>query len=369
MRQERNPSQKGREVRHETRHRGISYRVNADGTRTYSVYYEPNRKLGKSPYVLAGTTEQQALARQAELRHKKARGERVILPSKRTVREVGEEWFEAESPGWKGDYRREMRRLLDREIYEEFGDDPVASIGPRDLIAFDRDLLARGLSESGAANVQKPLRGLLDHAVLAEDTPVNPYRQIPRGKVSSCNTKREHHEWTTEEVERFIRTAHEFDEREHARRAYGDQVELMVRCGLRLAEASGLRFSDIDRDSGVLHVRRQFTKRGQVVEYTKTKAGRRRVPLTEEHVRAWNRVVAETGLKLAEGVKVTPHSARHACASQLADLDLDSDDAAALLGHTSAKVTEGIYVHAFNRDAREQRIREAMRAAQNGGQS
>jgi integrase len=45
-------------------------------------------------------------------------------------------------------------------------------------------------------------------------------------------------------------------------------------------------------------------------------------------------VVAETGIKLEEGTKITPHSARHACASQLAALDLDSDDAAALLGHS-----------------------------------
>jgi integrase len=79
--------------------------------------------------------------------------------------------------------------------------------------------------------------------------------------------------------------------------------------------------------------------------------------------------VAETGIQLDEGVRLTPHSARHACATQAADLDLDSDDAAALLGHSSAKVTEGIYVHAFNRDAREQRIRAAMSRAQNGGMS
>jgi integrase len=82
--------------------------------------------------------------------------------------------------------------------------------------------------------------------------------------------------------------------------------------------------------------------------------------------RAWNPIVAATGLKLDDGVKITPHSARHATASQLADLDLDSDDAAALLGHSSAKVTEGIYVHAFNRDAREERIRQAMSRAQTG---
>lgn len=246
--------------------------------------------------------------------------------------------------------------------------------------------------------MQKPLRGLLDHAVLAGDIAVNPYRQIPRGKLSSCNTKREHHEWTTEEIDRFIATGHGFDERETARRAYGDQIELMVRCGLRIAEASGLRFSDLDRDEKVLHVRRQLTKRGKVVEYTKTKSSRRRAPVTDEQIakldfrqsfyglsdsdfifadrpggnppshsnfrrRGWNRVVAETGLALEEGVKVTPHDSRHACASQLGELKLDAEDAAALLGHTSGKVTREIYTHAFDRDKREQRIREAMRQA------
>lgn len=69
---------------------------------------------------------------------------------------------------------------------------------------------------------------------------------------------------------------------------------------------------------------------------------------------------------MEEGVKITPHSARHACASQFADLELDSDDAATLLGHSSSEITEAIYVHAFNREAREQRIRQAMQRAKNG---
>jgi integrase len=395
-----NPQQ-ARETRRTTRHRGVSYRVKRDGSRQYYVYWEANRKLGQSPYVKAGRTEEEALAKQAELRGKKARGERVILASKRTVRTVGDEWFEQEKAGWKGDYCYETRRLLDNVIYRECGDDLVASVSPQSVLAFDKQLRASGLSESGAANCLKPLRGLLDHAVLANDIPVNPFHQIPRGKLSSCNTKRQHHEWTTEEVDRFIRTAHEFDDRETAKRGYGDQIELMVGLGLRIAEASGLRFSDVDHVDKVLHVRRQFTKRGQVVEYTKTRASRRRVPLTDERLekinfrqaflglgeedfifanepggnppshsnfrrRGWNRVVEATGLKLEEGVKVTPHDARHATASQLGELKLEAEDAAALLGHTSGKITKEIYTHAFDRDKREERIREKMRAAQNG---
>ena len=64
--------------------------------------------------------------------------------------------------------------------------------------------------------------------------------------------------------------------------------------------------------------------------------------------------------KLSDGPKVTPHDARHAFVSQAADLGLSSDEVAGIVGHTSAKVTEGIYTHSFNRDEREARQREAM---------
>jgi pimeloyl-ACP methyl ester carboxylesterase len=51
---------------------------------------------------------------------------------------------------------------------------------------------------------------------LAGDIAVSPYRQVPRGRLSSCATTLEHHRWTTEEVDRFIRVAHERDKRPEA---------------------------------------------------------------------------------------------------------------------------------------------------------
>jgi integrase len=395
-----------RDLHRKTGHRGISYRQTAAG-RSYFVYDGSQRKLGRSPYIRAGKTLKTALELQADIRGRKVRGERIVVSSKRTVREVGEAWFEAERSGWRDDYARELRRNLDKEIYPEFGDDRVSAIGPAEVIAYDRKLRARKvgtrkLSESGAANIMKPLRGLLDHAVLAGDISASPYRQIPKGKLSSCNAKRQHHEWTTDELERFIAKAHELDARPKAQRAYGDQVELMVRLGLRIGEASGLRFSDVDHAAKVVRVRRQFTKRGVAVEFTKTAAGNRRIPVTDELLerlklrqsfhglgdddfvfaeepggkppthgnfrrRGWNKVVAASGVELDEGVRLTPHDARHATASQLAALGMDEELGAALLGHTSGRVTRGIYTHAFDRDKREARIRELMERAQGGG--
>ena len=77
--------------------------------------------------------------------------------------------------------------------------------------------------------------------------------------------------------------------------------------------------------------------------------------------RAWVPAVKITGL--TDGPKVTPHDSRHAFASQLADLSLTSSDLAPILGHTTAEITEAIYVHAFNREAR---VREAMDTASRG---
>jgi hypothetical protein len=61
--------------------------------------------------------------------------------------------------------------------------------------------------------------------------------------------------------------------------------------------------------------------------------------------------------------KVTPHDARHALASALAARGLSSRDAAGVLGHATAGITERIYTHAFNREEREERMRQAMAAA------
>jgi integrase len=392
-------SPKRRDLYHPTGTRGFSYQLRSDGSKRFFGYVPA---LGRR-VPLQSSKFREAKAEWQALCDKGNKGERVLVPSKATFREIAEEWWSCPNEKLRPRYRNEadIRRTLDKEILPEWGHRRVGSIDVEDIFQLDAKLEARGLSESSRANYLKPARRVFDFAVFKKAIAVSPFSQAPRDSLPSCNTQREHHEWTTEEVERFIRVAHERDERREARRGYGDQIELMVRTGLRIGEASGLRFSDIDHEDKVLHVRRQWTKHGKVVDYVKTKASRRRVPLTDELIeklnfrqsflgladadfifadkpggnppshtnfrrRGWNGVVEATGLKLDEGVKVTPHDSRHALVSQLDELELDEDDAAALLGHTSGRITKAIYTHSFDRDKREERIRAKMRAAQSG---
>src|SRR5215471_3243168 len=231
---------------------GIGFRLKSKG-KTWGYWAEDLKR-----YVACGSTRAEAIAAQAEYRLRKSRGERVVRPSRRTVAEVAEAWFAAEKSNWRPGYAAAMRQSLDNEILKEFGSWKIAAVGPADVIAYDRKLRARGLSESGAANICKAFRGPCDYAVLCGDISVSPYRQVPRGKLSSSNTRREHHEWRTDEIETFIAKAHEHDLRPEARRGYGDLIEFLVRSGTRIAEATGIRFRDIDRDERVVHVRGQW---------------------------------------------------------------------------------------------------------------
>src|SRR5205823_1824757 len=95
--------------RNKTRHRGISYRERADGSRSYAVYSD-----GK--YVAVQGGEREALAVQADLRGRRARGERVVVNDRTKLAQLAEEWFESKSvrlrPRTATDYRAALDLVL-----------------------------------------------------------------------------------------------------------------------------------------------------------------------------------------------------------------------------------------------------------------
>jgi integrase len=319
----------------------------------------------------------------------------VILASKLKIAEVGAEHLaDVESrlrPAWARDYRRAFERIIEPAL----GQRAVSSITAHDVLSLDRELRGRGLSEATVANYLKPARGLFEYAVLQGYVSVNPFAQVPRGRLSTCNTTREHREWTTDEVRRVIEEGYNLDARPEARADYGLAIEMKLRTGARLGELLGVRYDDIDFETGVWVVSAQWTRDGTLTEPKTKKSTGRRVPLAPELIkklaarklragagdddfifagkggrpishtnfrrRGWARAVEAAGL--TGGPKVTPHDARHAFASEMSDRGLSSADVAEVLGHTTAGITEKIYTHAFNRDQREERIRQAVAEA------
>lgn len=136
-------------LRYKTRHRGVSYRRRKDGSKTFYVYHD-------GQYYSISTSEKDALALQAELRGKSARGEKTVAPSKKLFSEVAESWFESKHR-LRPTTRATYRATLDRILIPRFGSRAIASFDVEDVIALIRDLEGQGLRPTSVFAYVQPL--------------------------------------------------------------------------------------------------------------------------------------------------------------------------------------------------------------------
>jgi integrase len=165
-------------------------------------------------------------------------------------------------------------------------------------------------------------------------------------------------------------------------------VAVLIFSGLRLGEALGLQWRDID--DGFLHVRRQLGRDRQPAEI-KTEAGRRAVVLMPQlgSVLVRHRLASlhsqetdyvfpapdgrgrdhrSTAKGIERAVKrgglgngISAHSFRHTFASQLIiGLRLDPVRVSRLLGHTSPAFTASTYAHMFEQARHADELRNRM---------
>jgi hypothetical protein len=177
--------------RHKTRHRGITYRERADGSRTYYVY-----AAGRQHAIQGG--ERDALAKQAELRGKLARGERVVTAN-RLFRELAEEWFEAKKPRLRPRVAAGYRTSLDLYVLPAVGDRKLGQVTVQAVAELARELEAKGLTRATVLNHLKPIRASFAYAIrrgMASYNPVDQlepdpsYRQRARARRGYRRTRR-----------------------------------------------------------------------------------------------------------------------------------------------------------------------------------
>lgn len=136
-------------------------------------------------------------------------------------------------------------------------------------------------------------------------------------------------------------------------------LSLLYSCGLRVSEALNLRWKDIDRDRGLLWVRRGKGAKDRSVPLSK-----KMMALLENYYHRYrppeyifegqyggqyssssvNQIIRSTCLKLQILKKVTAHTFRHSFATHLMEGGTNLRIIQTLLGHKSSKTTE-IYTH------------------------
>lgn len=179
-------------------------------------------------------------------------------------------------------------------------------------------------------------------------------------------------------------------EEEYRHLGYADDIQILIKTGIRVSELYGLTEPDIDFNAKRFHVCRQLqrdSKNGYYVCDPKSKQGDRWIPMTDDVCDAFRRVIRDrpavrvermidgcsgflfltpTGLpKVAIHLEnhmrkmrakyeerygevlpnITPHSLRHGFCSLLARGGMPDKERSAIMGHSKVSITQDIYTH------------------------
>ena len=273
---------------------------------------------------------------------------------------------------------------LEHWVLPTLGTRRLRDLRPSDVERLLAHLQRRGLSRNSRAMAFKVLRQVLDTAVRDRLIAVSPASGVPGPRGTTAATTRALP--SREQVRSLMESS---DPRLRI------TVALCAYTGMGVGEALSLLWRDVDLDSQRPSLRITATvtravdangRRVQIRDEPKTPRSRRRLPMTPSlavQLRSWadeqaqQRLTAgqlwrETGLIVATDIGtlwdpdnarkalrpvvaaigapgVSFHGLRHAAATLLLEEGVPVKVASELLGHSSTRVTEGIYAHVTQR--------------------
>ncbi len=215
-----------------------------------------------------------AKAGHAELRTDVHRGE-YRADTKQTFREYADEWKRTyqgrTGRGIREETLTEYRRDLDRAI-AFLGKHRLASLTTKHVREFEGSLRAEGLKSGTRRRILAPLKACLAQAVEDGDLRTNPTAGVRLVVADQSNGEAEPVKTLTQdELNRLVK--HVGDG------WHGLMVRLMAQTGIRIGEALGLRWQDVDTLTGRIHIRQRV--RAASVNAPKSENGKREVPLSE----------------------------------------------------------------------------------------
>lgn len=175
-------------------------------------------------------------------------------------------------------------------------------------------------------------------------------------------------------------------------RRYYDEIMILLKTGLRISEFCGLTVNDIDFEDGVVNIDHQLLWEkgrggGYYIDTPKSKSSIRKVPMSAEACKAFERVIARRGEPepfMVDGYSgflfvnefgepypahhyqevlhrivqkynkghddklpnITPHVLRHTFCTRLANKNMNPKSLQYIMGHSDINITLNLYAHA-----------------------
>ena len=360
-------ARKAKPVKHERRKRGTGTVVKRkDGRWQYSYLHNGKRYTGYA----ASYEEADRLVLEAITEAEK----HGFVSERMTVAEYLEEWMKTKQlrantqDGWS--------RSIRNRIIPALGKIPLADLQRRDVQSMINSWTSEDLKPSSMRTYFAPLRIAIVEAIQAEIIAHNPCNYIKFPRIEEQDEEEEQQVLTIEQSQMLLSQLEG-----HWLRP---MVLLALATGLRRGELLSLRWSDIDFQTGKLHVRRnvaQISGRGYIEDGPKTRSSRRTLTVPDFALaEIWQHRVQQNKIRLEvsdwqdldlvfcrkDGTyieKGTPgyfldialrkaglsdiafHDLRHSTGSILIALGIDMTTVSKILGHANTGITMRIYAH------------------------
>jgi integrase len=288
------------------------------------------------------------------------------------------------------------REHLDHHILPSLGRREIQKVTPDVLARFLREKRDLGLSDWSRKGMLTPLGRIFSLAVRRGYIFENPLRRLDSSELPKGQNRNEARVLNRDELTALVK---------HAPETYRPVIATLVYTGLRIQEALGLVWADVDFDAGLIRVRHQVTRatRDEPARRVKlkTRGSRREIRLepdlaallrrhklasafsqdddfvftTSDGTPFYYRNVAVRGLdKAAEAAglnhdglpKLSFHDLRHTYGSHLIRQGLDVVRISRQLGHARPSITLDVYAHEFEQAQHADDVNAKLTAAFGG---
>ena len=288
---------------------------------------------------------------------------------------------------------------------EEFSETKIVNIKTSDAKLFLIKMQSDGKGYSTVKSVRGVLRPAFQMAVDDDILNKNPFEfQLAGVVVNDSHTRTA---ITREQMRQFLKFVHD----DNCYCKYYEVVYILFHTGMRISEFCGLTLKDIDLKNRIVNIDHQLQRTSDmqyVIESTKTNAGTRKLPITEEVARCFQAIIEDREPqqreKMIDGYagflfydkdnnplvamhwehrfnhmvqryndiyriqipNITPHVCRHTYCSNMAKSGMNPKTLQYLMGHSDIGVTLNTYTHLGLEDAEDElKRREDLNNARN----
>lgn len=274
-----------------------------------------------------------------------------------------------------------VQRILQKE---PFGEKKISQVKVSDAKLFLIKLQSDGRGYSSIHTIRGVLRPAFQMAVDDDVLHKNPFGFELAGVVVNDSVTRE--AVSKDQMRKFLKFVH--DDNVYCK--YYEVVYILFHTGMRISEFCGLTLKDLDMKNRIINIDHQLLRTSEmkyVVESTKTNAGTRKLPMTEDVFRCFQAIIEDRERPKIEKVvdghsgflfldkngmpliamhwehrfnnmvkryneiyrvqipNITPHVCRHTYCSNMAKAGMNPKTLQYLMGHSDIGVTLNTYTH------------------------